>query len=182
VSSEWSEYPKSPEIVFFLQSYDSDVTTYGIRAGATNWRFGGRFIHASAIIMHEEYDGWYMWNDIAIVKLQGNLVYGAEVQPIEFPPVTLHVPAPTSVQLSGWGTLKYQGDSPDIVQTVIKPIVSMESCAASYGVDAVDPAKQICAGEEGRDACEGDYGSGLVFDGQVIGIASWSWRWQVFKG
>jgi trypsin len=165
------------QISYFLLSWDLDVTPYGVRAGATDRRFGGQFIHASAIIMHEEYDDWYLWNDIAIVKLQGNLVYGAGVQPIALPPVDLYVPAPTPVQLSGWGALIYQGDSPDIVQTVTKPIVSMESCAASYGADEVDPATQICSGEEGRDACQGDSGGGLIYDGQVIGIVSWGYGW-----
>jgi trypsin len=153
------------------------VAPYAVRAGATDRRFGGQFIHAASITMHELYDDWYLWNDIAIIKLQGDLVYGAGVQPIQLPPVTLHVPAPTPVQLSGWGALIYQGSSPDIVQTVIKPIVSMESCIASYGAADVDPDTQICSGEEGRDACQGDSGGGLIYDGQVIGIVSWGYGW-----
>jgi secreted trypsin-like serine protease len=101
----------------------------------------------------------------------------AGVQPIQLPPVTLHVPALRTVQLSGWGVLVYQGYNPDIVQTVIKPIVSMQSCVALYGHDEVDQTTQICSGETERDACQSDFGGGLIYDGQVIGIASWSSGW-----
>jgi trypsin len=95
------------------------------------------------------------------------------VQPINLPPQGLYVPAPTPVQLSGWGALVFQGPSPDIVQTVIKPIFGMPDCQAAYGAENVDPIMQICSGEYGKDACQGDSGGGLIYDGYVIGIVNW---------
>jgi hypothetical protein len=104
------------------------LSAFAIRAGASDYRIGGQFIQAASINMHENYDDWTLFNDIAIIKLQSNLVYGAGVQPITLPAQGLYVPEPTPVQLSGWGTLVYQGSSPFNVQTVIKPIVGIPAC------------------------------------------------------
>jgi trypsin len=154
----------------------STITTpssYTVRAGSTNRASGGQLLQVTSIHIHPDYTRQTLFNDIAVLKLSTNLLYGNGVQPILLPPRDLDVPAPTPVQLSGWGALVYQGSSTNILQTVVKPIVSMDECQAAYGVQDVDAAIQICSGEEGRDACQGDSGGGLIYSRQVIGIVSW---------
>jgi trypsin len=155
---------------------DSTITTpssYTVRAGSTDRSTGGQLMQVIEITIHPDYSRQTLFYDIAILKLSANLVYGAGVQPVVLPQPGLYVPAPTPTQLSGWGTLIFQGPSTNILQTVIKPMFSMADCQEAYGVANVNPDIQICSGEEGRDACQGDSGGGLIYNNQVIGIVSW---------
>lgn len=54
---------------------------------------------------------------------------------------------------SGWGTLAWQGSSPERLQKVYVPAVSNEKCAEAYNNIR---AHKICAGEEGKDTCQGE--------------------------
>lgn len=54
--------------------------------------------------------------------------------------------------MSGWGALAWQGSAPERLQKVYVPAVSNEECAKAY--NNIRPNK-ICAGEEGRDSCQG---------------------------
>jgi trypsin len=130
-------------------------------------------MQVTEIHIHPDYSRQTLFYDIAILRISANLVYGSGVQPVALPPAYLNLAGGTPTQLSGWGTLVFQGPSTNILQTVTKPIVSMESCQESYGQSSVNPDIQICSGEEGRDACQGDSGGALMYQGMAVGIVSW---------
>ena len=89
---------------------------------------------------------------------------------------------------SGWGTLEYDLDNPqipDTLQWVEVPAVTNEVCNQAYGgiTDAM-----ICAGyaEGGKDSCQGDSGGPFVcLDGNMAfltGVVSWGYGCGNFAG
>ena len=64
--------------------------------------------------------------------------------------------------VSGWGTLSYQGNSPDSLQWVEVPAVTNAICNQAYSNSITDA--MICAGlaEGGKDSCQGDSGGPLI--------------------
>lgn len=91
-----------------------------------------------------------------------------------------NVPEPrqgTKCWVTGWGTLKSGGSSPDILQEVDVPVVSRDRCKSAYPNQIHD--SMICAGLErgGKDSCQGDSGGPMVcaVGGRYYlqGVVSW---------
>lgn len=85
--------------------------------------------------------------------------------------------------VSGWGTLRSGGSSPDTLQRVDIPLLSNEDVQAAYTSETIT-ADQLGAGiigVGGVDACQGDSGGPLVVpnaDGtgyKLAGIVSWGY-------
>lgn len=61
---------------------------------------------------------------------------------------------------------------PLILHAVSVPVVSREVCSEAYS-DLIDiTPRMICAGEAGKDSCQGDSGGALTIDNQQVGIVS----------
>ncbi|UYL10040.1 serine protease [Bdellovibrio sp. SKB1291214] len=82
--------------------------------------------------------------------------------------------------VAGWGTLKSNGTTPDILNKVDVPLVPQESCNKVYspfGYEVTD--RMLCAGVEagGKDSCQGDSGGPMVIKSEnkvlLAGIVSW---------
>ncbi|XP_004517879.1 trypsin zeta-like [Ceratitis capitata] len=124
------------------------------------------------IIMHEEYNDDYSYNDIALLVL---------TTPLPINNVTIKAATLTEVQpqhgdiatITGWGTLSSGGSLPDLLQEVQVPIVSNEICSQRYPRRITDA--MICAGildVGGKDACQMDSGGPLLIHGQLAGVVS----------
>ncbi|MEO1269389.1 MAG: serine protease, partial [Myxococcota bacterium] len=79
---------------------------------------------------------------------------------------------------SGWGTLSPGGSSPNRLQRVDVPIVSLAQAEASYGNLTSDQLAAGVLGVGGRDSCQGDSGGPLNVPGPggqrlLAGIVSW---------
>ena len=78
---------------------------------------------------------------------------------------------------TGWGTVKYQGALPDVLQEVAVYVVSEDNCNDAYPGDIDDT--MMCAGKSrgGSDACQGDSGGPLVCKESnkfyLQGVTSW---------
>jgi secreted trypsin-like serine protease len=77
--------------------------------------------------------------------------------------------------VAGWGTLKFNGSSPNVLMQVSVPITNNIGCKSAVN----SAAQQICAGydEGGKDSCQGDSGGPLVVetgDGifELVGVVS----------
>ncbi|CAN0190698.1 unnamed protein product [Lampetra fluviatilis] len=105
-------------------------------------------------------------NDVALLELTKDIVYGVMVQPACLPYQDEEFLAGTLCTVSGWGKMQEEGQMPSILQEVSLPLLDPELCArvlAAMHLPAMDRT-MLCAGfpNGGRDACQGDSGGPLV--------------------
>lgn len=112
------------------------------------------------IIMHEDYDTFTTNNDVALLKLASPITCGKRIAGACLAPVEPE--AGSKVTVSGWGSLKYQGNSPSKLMFVNVNVIDKDKCNDWYG-GIIDDNTMICAGlvKGGKDSCQGDSG-GLV--------------------
>ncbi|XP_058024117.1 serine protease 1-like [Ahaetulla prasina] len=124
------------------------------------------------IIVHPDYNSWYLDNDIMLIKLESPVTIDASVSPI---PLSNGCAATgTSCLISGWGnTLSNGVNYPDLLQCLNAPILSGDECNAAYP-GQITP-NMVCIGylEGGKDSCQGDSGGPVVCNGVLQGIVSW---------
>ncbi len=79
--------------------------------------------------------------------------------------------------VTGWGTRRSGGSSPDRLQTVNVNLVSNQASQTAYGSQTVITSDQIGASAPGKDSCQGDSGGPLIVDANgrkvLVGIVSW---------
>lgn len=59
-----------------------------------------------------------------------------------------------------------------MLQSVVLPMVSRETCQKNYEKYFNVTETMICAGVEGKDSCQGDSGGPLVVNDKLAGIVS----------
>ncbi|XP_012155883.1 trypsin eta [Ceratitis capitata] len=77
--------------------------------------------------------------------------------------------------VAGWGYREEFGPSSNRLEETKVPIVSQAECVDIYGAGEVSE-RMICAGNVrtgGHDACQGDTGGPLVYEGELVGLVSW---------
>ncbi|KAJ8318555.1 hypothetical protein KUTeg_003646 [Tegillarca granosa] len=140
-------------------------------------------VKVTAINKHRRYSSNTMANDIAVMILADNTFADTDaVSPICLTDVDPAEYAGKDCVVTGWGTLESGGSSPDRLQQVYKPVLSMAQCSAAYG-NAFDPTTMVCSGDlvnGGVDACQGDSGGPLACksaDGSwhLVGVVSWGY-------
>ena len=136
-------------------------------------------VDVSGIVQHEDYSSFLLTNDIALLMIAEPLTFDDNVQAVGMP--SQGQDSTGDSLITGWGTTSEGGDSSDILQKVIVPIVSDDDCRESYGEDEIFDS-MICAGvpEGGIDACQGDSGGPMVCDidggdSYQCGIVSWGY-------
>ena len=76
--------------------------------------------------------------------------------------------------VSGWGTLSFEGASPNQLKRVDLDISTTAAVRASYGTLSAD---QIGAARAGKDSCQGDSGGPLAVRiggvAKLVGVVSW---------
>ncbi|XP_006902787.1 PREDICTED: transmembrane protease serine 11E-like [Elephantulus edwardii] len=132
------------------------------------------------IIIHENYHYPEHNNDIAVVHLSSPILYTSNIRRACLPEATYIFPSNSDVVVTGWGTLKSDGTSPNILQKGLVKIIDNKTCNNKEVYDGVVTPGMLCAGFlEGQvDACQGDSGGPLVSaDSKGIwflaGIVSW---------
>jgi hypothetical protein len=139
---------------------------------------GGRRIRAERLHIHPAYDRVTAANDVAVVELR-SFAEPAHLVSIADPSDVATWAPGTVGTVIGWGSTKTAG-YPTALRTVDVPIVSDESCRASYG-RAVIEGVMVCAGYDGggRDSCSGDSGGPLLVpagaDHLQVGVVSWGY-------
>ncbi|XP_039230109.1 venom protease isoform X2 [Drosophila yakuba] len=119
-------------------------------------------------VVHDHFDLNSISNDIALIQLN---VVGA--LPGNIAPICLPEAAKFMQQdfvgmnpfVAGWGAVKHQGVTSQVLRDAQVPIVSRHSCEQSYKsvfqfVQFSD--KVLCAGSSSVDACQGDSGGPLM--------------------
>ncbi|XP_054872927.1 transmembrane protease serine 2 isoform X1 [Amphiprion ocellaris] len=146
--------------------------------------FGGNSVHR--IINHEHFNTETNDNDIALLKLNSPLSFTSRVKPVCLPNFGMAFSAGSPAWITGWGTVRSGGPSPDTLNQAEVTIYSRETCNAPQVLDGMLTQSMICAGklEGGVDSCQGDSGGPLVVKvGNVwwlAGDTSWgigcAWR------
>ncbi len=140
------------------------VVIVGIHTLSAN---DGQNIQVSQIILHPNFNSQSHANDIALIRLAQPAVLDDMVKPI--PLVTPDLASLTEpgvfATVTGWGVTSSSGFGfpADTLRQVTVPIVSNQTCQQAYQSEGITITEEmLCAGEEGKDACNGDSGGPLV--------------------
>uniref|UniRef100_A0A8C9NC77 Enteropeptidase n=1 Tax=Serinus canaria TaxID=9135 RepID=A0A8C9NC77_SERCA len=116
-------------------------------------------------------------SDIALMHLQHKVQYTDYIQPICLPEKDQQFSPGINCSIAGWGSIRNEGPSSDILQEAEVPLLSNEKCQQwmpKYNITE----NMLCAGYDmGRiDSCQGDSGGPLTFeDGDkwfLVGVTS----------
>ncbi|KAJ8977367.1 hypothetical protein NQ317_007442 [Molorchus minor] len=147
-------------------------STLAVRAGSSSKSSGGQVVRVANVTMHPLYNISTANYDFAVLELAESIT-AEDAAAIPLPEANTPVEEGQVAVVTGWGTLTYQGTTPEILQVVEVPVVGTESCRRSYG--SLLTESMFCAGleEGGKDACQGDSGGPIAIDGHLAGLVSW---------
>ena len=141
-------------------------------------------VAVAKIIKHENYSRPLSEsNDIALMKLAKPAALGRGIGLVCMPNVSHPLPFDNNLKkcwITGWGTLTYQGSSPNVLMEAPVPLVSRGRCVRAYP-HQIDNT-MLCAGRDqgGVDSCQGDSGGPLVCEFNntwfLEGITSWGYK------
>ena len=139
----------------------------------------GQTVGVRRIVAFPGYRSPEYGDDVALLELSSALQFNSNVQPI-----ALAVDADNATNagaiatVTGWGTVRAGGSSPDQLLGVEVPVVSQSQAQAAYRGETIT-SDQLAAGQTGRDACQGDSGgplTALSSRGRVlVGVVSWGY-------
>ncbi|KAL6447953.1 hypothetical protein ACFW04_000185 [Cataglyphis niger] len=120
--------------------------------------------------MHPYYNSAFIRNDIGLIKLDRDIVFGDKVKPIALPTKRFDKSDYPAI-LSGWGTTNYPGEAPNELQHIQLTVIDQKQCLnTSFRITN----NNICTlNKKGEGACHGDSGGPLVADNEQIGVVSW---------
>ncbi|KAK2583732.1 hypothetical protein KPH14_009650 [Odynerus spinipes] len=141
---------------------DCDKDEYGLEVSCAEkyQDFGIDSVH-----FHPEYSKTKLQNDIALIRLNGDV----DLTPRNVKPICLPTgpsePLPKKVVVTGWGATELGPRSQDLLMVFLSP-VSNEECKEVYKRNIEIWYKQLCAGgKKLSDSCLGDSGGPLQAPG-----------------
>ncbi|KAJ8955235.1 hypothetical protein NQ318_000261 [Aromia moschata] len=143
-----------------------------VRAGSNYKSIGGEIVDIVYVHMHPEYDPESVDYDFAMCHLAVSVrVPGARAVQLAGP--NYPIEEGDIAHVTGWGTLEYDGISPDNLHAVELPVLDRRECERIYSERLTE--RMFCAGplEGGKDACQGDSGGPVVIDNHLVGLVSW---------
>ncbi|KAF2887012.1 hypothetical protein ILUMI_19161 [Ignelater luminosus] len=147
-----------------------------LRGGSNFVHKGGQVVKVLNICNNPKYTRSIIDYDVSVLLLDPAFVLCDNVQTIPLQPVNLDVPTGTVANVSGWGRLSADGESPTQLQIVQVPKVEDSECEKSYKKsNNTITNRMVCFGytKGGKDACQEDSGGPLVINGKLFGIVSW---------
>ncbi|RMC12100.1 hypothetical protein DUI87_11235 [Hirundo rustica rustica] len=129
------------------------------------------------IIINPHYMKQTKDSDIALMHLQHKVQYTDYIQPICLPEKNQQFLPGINCSIAGWGNIKNEGPTSNILQEAEVPLLSNEKCQQwmpKYNITE----NMLCAGYDmgGVDSCQGDSGGPLTFeDGDkwfLVGVVS----------
>lgn len=155
-----------------------------IVAGITNisGSSAGQIRTVAQVVVYPGYVDANVGKDAALLRLTSPLdLSGANAKAIPLATAADGSSFPSvgsSVRVTGWGTLRSGGSSPDTLQTVDVAVLSNAQAQSSYPQENIS-ADQLAAAAAGKDSCQGDSGGPLTaLKGStrvLAGIVSWGY-------
>lgn len=152
--------------------HNKKVKYITIRAGTNFYNKGGSVVRVSAKSVHDQYDEYRIYNDVALLLLSSPLKLDTHVQTIDLASSDPEIGATSTV--SGWGKTETEY-TPANLKSVNVSIVSRKKCVNAYSTYYIQE-NNICAAAAGKDACQGDSGGPLVHNHKLVGIVSWGYN------
>ncbi|MFD3534171.1 serine protease [Streptomyces sp. NPDC058664] len=140
-----------------------------VRADSLQPTSGGQTERLAQVIIHPEYSSLDLANDIAVLRLAGDLP--AVNVPALLPP---QGPPPSgNAFVVGYGANNPGATFPNPRSKVSVQLISNHTCQDAYGSDVTDG--MVCGGTAGQGACAGDDGGPVAgpLGRTVLGIISW---------
>ncbi|EDV42031.1 uncharacterized protein Dana_GF17772 [Drosophila ananassae] len=141
---------------------------------------GPNIVKVKKIIQHELYNPNNNYaNDISLLLVEEPFpLDGKTVAAVQLPELAFATPqtdAGGEGVLVGWGLNETGGYIQNTLQQVDLKVYSDEECTTRHN-GKTDPRYHICGGvdEGGKGQCSGDSGGPLIYNGQQVGIVSWS--------
>ncbi|KAG5674238.1 hypothetical protein PVAND_004218 [Polypedilum vanderplanki] len=146
-----------------LKNFKTNLT---IRTGSSAKSSGGTVHNVKQTILHPEFNSVKLFNDIALLLLETDIIFDANSKPIALPAQDQIIPDDTLCTVSGWGKME-DSVKPEYLRCVDVKTVNHDVCESCYHTSKVQfevSEHMLCAGflKGGRDSCTGDSGGPLV--------------------
>ncbi|XP_020789111.1 chymotrypsin-C [Boleophthalmus pectinirostris] len=123
---------------------------------------GSIYLGTSKIIVHEDWNSFFIRNDIALIKLESPVPFSDTIQPSCFPPKDYILPNHAPCYVTGWGRIYTGGPIADILQQALLPVVDHATCTLPDWWGSQVKETMVCAGGDGVvSGCNGDSGGPL---------------------
>uniref|UniRef100_A0A8V0XNY2 Transmembrane serine protease 15 n=1 Tax=Gallus gallus TaxID=9031 RepID=A0A8V0XNY2_CHICK len=133
------------------------------------------------IVINPHYNKVTKDSDIALMHLQYEVQYTDYIQPICLPEKNQQFLPGINCSIAGWGAIRYEGPTSNILQEAVVPLISNEKCQEWLPEYSISK-NMICAGYDmgGVDSCQGDSGGPLMSeDGNqwvLVGVTSFGYE------
>ncbi|XP_043855988.1 tryptase beta-2-like [Dromiciops gliroides] len=169
---------------FYL--FGNDTASYMIQLRQQNLYENDNLLPLEEIIIHPKYVYANEGFDITLLKLQSPVQLNKTIQTIKLPEASQTFTPDMECWVTGWGDIETGVNLPYpyTLRKVRVPVMDALTCDQEYHLDSFTPQSQriildsmICAGETGKDSCQGDSGGALTCKVQgswlQAGIVSW---------
>ncbi|XP_042722758.1 enteropeptidase [Lagopus leucura] len=136
------------------------------------------------IVINPHYNKLTKDSDIALMHLQNKVQYTDYIHPICLPQENQQFLPGINCSIAGWGAIRYEGPTSNILQEAEVPLILNEKCQ-EWLPEYTITENMICAGYDmgGVDSCQGDSGGPLMSeDGNqwvLVGVTSFGYKCAV---
>lgn len=152
------------------------VNTFVV-VGAISLSSGGLTYNTSKIINHPDYNSISISSDVSVIQTVEAMTFSSTVQSIRL--ASEFAEGGLASIASGWGQYEDPGHASEQLQFLQLDTISLEECRVHHNStgnhnDQFIFNSTLCTfTRENEGICFGDSGGGLIYNNEVIGIASW---------